>query len=90
VVAGVAWAQGRGISRVEVQVDGGEWQEAQLSPESEADIWRQWMLPVDVERGSHRITVRATDGTGRLQTQDRVDPYPDGASGWHSLQLMVS
>ena len=90
VVAGVAWAQGRGISKVEVQVDGGEWQEAQLSPESEADIWRQWMLPVDFERGSHRITVRATDGTGRLQTQDRVDPYPDGASGWHSLQLMVS
>jgi len=89
VVAGVAWAQGRGISKVEVQVDGGAWQEAQLSPESEADIWRQWMLPVELERGAHRITVRATDGTGQLQTQDRAEPFPDGASGWHSLQLLV-
>jgi DMSO/TMAO reductase YedYZ molybdopterin-dependent catalytic subunit len=89
-VAGVAWAQGRGIAKVEVQVDGGPWQEAQLSPETEADIWRQWMLPVDFERGAHRITVRATDGTGQLQTQDRASPFPDGASGWHSLQVLVS
>ena len=90
MVAGVAWAQGRGISKVEVQVDGGEWQEAQLSPETEADIWRQWMLPVDFEPGKHRITVRATDGTGQLQTRDRVAPYPEGASGWHSLQVLVT
>jgi DMSO/TMAO reductase YedYZ molybdopterin-dependent catalytic subunit len=89
-VAGVAWAQGRGIAKVEVQVDGGEWQEAQLSPETEAGIWRQWTLPVDFERGTHRITVRATDGTGMLQTQDRAAPYPDGASGWHTLQVLVS
>jgi DMSO/TMAO reductase YedYZ molybdopterin-dependent catalytic subunit len=89
-VAGVAWAQGRGIAKVEVQLDGGAWQEAQLSPETEADIWRQWMLPVDFERGMHRIAVRATDGTGQLQTQDRAAPYPDGASGWHSLTVLVS
>jgi hypothetical protein len=48
------------------------------------------MLPVDFERGMHRITVRATDGTGALQTQDRAAPYPDGASGWHSLTVLVS
>jgi DMSO/TMAO reductase YedYZ molybdopterin-dependent catalytic subunit len=89
-VAGVAWAQGRGIAKVEVQVDGGAWQQAQLSPEVDADIWRQWMLPVDFERGTHRITVRATDGAGQLQTQDRASPFPDGASGWHSLQVLVS
>jgi DMSO/TMAO reductase YedYZ molybdopterin-dependent catalytic subunit len=88
-VAGVAWAPGRGISRVEVQLDDGDWQEAQLSPPVGDGIWRQWLLPVDLAAGSHRVTVRATDGTGRLQTQDRADPAPDGASGWHSVRVQV-
>jgi len=56
----------------------------------DADLWRQWVLPHDFTTGSHRITVRATDGRGRLQTQDRASPFPDGASGWHSLQVRVS
>jgi len=89
-IAGVAWAQGRGISRVEVQVDGGEWQETQLSPEVDADIWRQWVLPYDFPRGPHRITARATDGQGRLQVEDQASPFPDGASGWHSIQVLIS
>jgi DMSO/TMAO reductase YedYZ molybdopterin-dependent catalytic subunit len=89
-IAGVAWAQGRGIARVEVQVDDGEWQEAQLSPQADADIWRQWFLPYDFLSGTHRITARATDGWGRLQTGERADPFPDGASGWHSVQVFVT
>ncbi|MGY1601246.1 molybdopterin-dependent oxidoreductase [Geodermatophilus sp. SYSU D00815] len=89
-IAGVAWAQGRGIDRVEVQVDDGEWQQAELSPQVDADVWRQWVLPFDFSVGRHRITVRATDGEGRLQTERRAEPFPDGASGWHSVQVFVT
>jgi DMSO/TMAO reductase YedYZ molybdopterin-dependent catalytic subunit len=89
-IAGVAWAQGRGISRVEVRVDGGDWQPAQLSPAVDDDIWRQWVLPFDFRPGSHLITVRATDGTGQLQTEQPADPAPDGASGWHAVRVLVN
>jgi hypothetical protein len=89
-IAGVAWAPGRGISRVEVRVDDGDWQEAQLSSPVEDDIWRQWVLPYDFRPGSHLLTVRATDGRGALQTGQRADPAPDGATGWHAVRVQVS
>jgi DMSO/TMAO reductase YedYZ molybdopterin-dependent catalytic subunit len=88
-IAGVAWAQDRGIGSVEVQVGDGPWMQAQLSPETEADLWRQWMLPFDFPAGTHAVTVRATSADGELQTQDRADPFPSGSSGWHSIQVIV-
>ncbi len=89
-IAGVAWAQGRGIERVEVQIDEEDWVEAQLSPADEADMWRQWVLPYDFRRGSHLIKVRATATDGEVQTDDRADPFPNGASGWHTLRVVTS
>src|SRR3712207_6010594 len=59
-IAGVAWAQTRGIARVEVKVDDADWVQARLSPEVDADLWRQWVLPFDFAPGQHQITVRAT------------------------------
>jgi DMSO/TMAO reductase YedYZ molybdopterin-dependent catalytic subunit len=89
-IAGVAWAQGRGIAKVEVKVDEEDWTEAQLSPEVDADIWRQWVLPYEFRRGSHLLTVRATASDGEVQTDDRADPFPSGASGWHSIRVLTS
>jgi DMSO/TMAO reductase YedYZ molybdopterin-dependent catalytic subunit len=89
-VAGVAWAQGRGIARVEVRVDGGAWRAAELSAEVDVDIWRQWRLPVDLPPGTHRITVRATGADGETQTERRADPFPDGATGWHSIEVTAT
>jgi hypothetical protein len=89
-VAGVAWAQTRGIARVEVQVDGGDWQEAQLSPQVDADLWRQWLLPVDFAPGQHQLTVRATDGSGTTQTADRATPFPSGSTGLHSIRVITT
>jgi DMSO/TMAO reductase YedYZ molybdopterin-dependent catalytic subunit len=86
-IAGVAWAQTRGIARVEVRIDDGDWTEAQLAPEVDADLWRQWVLPHDFTPGSHTLTVRATGADGEVQTDQRADPFPDGASGWHSIQV---
>jgi DMSO/TMAO reductase YedYZ molybdopterin-dependent catalytic subunit len=88
-IAGVAWAQTRGISRVEVRVDDGEWLEADLAPEVDADLWRQWVLPYAFTAGRHTVSVRATSADGEVQTDARADPYPAGASGWHTTQVLA-
>ncbi|SOD94497.1 DMSO/TMAO reductase YedYZ, molybdopterin-dependent catalytic subunit [Blastococcus haudaquaticus] len=88
-IAGVAWAQTRGIAKVEVRVDEEDWAEAELSPEVDADLWRQWVLPYDFPAGRHSITVRATGADGEVQTEDRAAPFPAGSSGWHSIQVVA-
>ncbi|MEV0440819.1 molybdopterin-dependent oxidoreductase [Streptomyces spectabilis] len=89
VIAGVAWAQHRGIDKVEVRVDDGPWRRADLAAEDTRDTWRQWSLPWEATSGSHTLTVRATDRTGTTQTQERTRTVPDGASGWHSVLVTV-
>lgn len=90
-VGGVAWAQaGGGIGKVEVKVDDGEWQEATLGPDGGTTYWRQWSWPWQATTGRHEVTARATDGHGELQSEQRVDPFPAGASGYHSVVVIVS
>ncbi len=89
-VAGVAWSQDRGITRVEVRVDGGDWAETDLAAEDNVDTWRQWVWQWDAEPGNHTLEVRATDATGYTQTSDRAAIAPDGATGWHSVNVSVT
>ncbi|MFD0597028.1 molybdopterin-dependent oxidoreductase [Catellatospora coxensis] len=90
-VAGVAWAQHRGISAVEVQVDDAPWQQARLLPVPSTDTWVQWTWDWPAATaGSHTLRVRAVDGTGALQTEQRADPFPNGASGWQSVLVTVA
>lgn len=89
VVAGTAWAQQRGIDRVEVRVDDGPWQEATLATEYSIDTWRMWSFTWDAEPGLHTLHVRATDGTGETQTGERRETVPDGATGWHNRTFRV-
>ena len=88
-IGGTAWAQQRGITAVEVQVDDGDWAPATLATEGTIDTWRQWSFLWDATPGSHQLTVRATDATGEVQTADRVDTVPDGATGQHSIVVTV-
>lgn len=88
-IAGVAWAPDRGITKVEVQVDDGAWEEAELGESLGINAWRQWYLPWEATAGSHQIRVRATDGTEETQTEVRTEPAPNGASGWHTIGLSV-
>lgn len=90
VVAGTAWAQRRGIDRVEVQVDDGPWNEATLAEEYSIDTWRMWSWTWDAEPGLHTLSVRATDSTGEVQTETRQPPIPTGATGWHNRTFRVS
>ncbi|MCY3576560.1 MAG: molybdopterin-dependent oxidoreductase [bacterium] len=86
-IAGVAWAPSRAIEKVEVQVDEEDWVEAELSRETTINSWRQWMVTWNATPGEHRVRVRATDGTGTTQTSEIRAPAPDGATGWHTIQV---
>lgn len=90
VVAGVAWAQHRGIKEVEVRVDGGDWRKAELSQEVNTDLWRQWKLEWDAPAGSHMLQVRAVDATGAVQVENRTPPFPSGSTGWQSVLITVT
>ncbi|QHC62115.1 molybdopterin-dependent oxidoreductase [Rathayibacter festucae] len=89
-VAGVAWAPHTGISKVEVQIDGGAWQSARLAEAVTADTWIQWVYEWDAIAGDHVVLVRATDSEGLVQTQDEAPPAPDGATGWHMRTVTVA
>ncbi len=89
-VAGVAWSQDRGIKAVEVRVDGGKWQEAELAAQDNIDTWRQWVWMWTPESGNHTVEVRATDDTGYTQTDKRVPIAPNGSTGWHSVNVTAS
>ena len=89
-IAGVAWAPDKGITKVEVLIDDGEWQEATLGESLGPDAWIQWLLPWTAVEGKHVIQVRATDGTGETQTSTPAPPAPNGASGWHRVGIEVT
>jgi DMSO/TMAO reductase YedYZ molybdopterin-dependent catalytic subunit len=89
-VGGIAWAGDRGIQKVELQVDGGDWVETALrTPPLSPLTWVQWRYDWPAEPGRHTLTVRATDGTGALQIEERSTPHPSGATGYHSLDVNV-
>jgi DMSO/TMAO reductase YedYZ molybdopterin-dependent catalytic subunit len=89
-VAGVAWAQHKGIEAVEARVDHGPWQEATLATVPGIDTWRQWVWEWDATSGTHLIEARATDKTGYTQTSVIAQVAPNGASGYPSTQVTVS
>lgn len=90
VIGGVAWAQTRGISGVEVKIDDNDWESAEMGEALNDDTWRQWAFrwtPSDTGRTS--ITTRAIDGNGEVQTEERAEPLPNGASGQHQIIVFV-
>jgi DMSO/TMAO reductase YedYZ molybdopterin-dependent catalytic subunit len=89
-VAGVAWAQHKGIDAVHVRVDGGPWQQARLAAVPDIDTWRQWVWEWDATPGRHTIEARATDATGYTQTALQEPPEPNGASGYPSVTVTVT
>jgi DMSO/TMAO reductase YedYZ molybdopterin-dependent catalytic subunit len=88
---GVAWAQPRGVKAVEVRIDDGPWQPAQLGASYTDDAWRLWSFNWQADQpGPHQIAVRATDNTGAVQTSEQADVIPDGATGWHTVSFEVT
>jgi DMSO/TMAO reductase YedYZ molybdopterin-dependent catalytic subunit len=88
-VAGVAWAQHKGIAAVEVRANGGPWQEARLAAVPDIDTWRQWVWEWQASPGNYLLEARATDATGYTQTAAQAQPAPNGATGYPSAQVTV-
>ena len=89
-IGGVAWAPGKGIAKVEVQIDNGEWQSCTVGGATSDETWVQWKLDWDAKPGKHTIRVRATDKTGYTQGAKQVAPEPNGAEGQHAVSVTVA
>jgi hypothetical protein len=89
-IAGTAYAVHRGISAVEVRVDGGHWIRAELGGVPSPDTWRKWAIELEVEAGDHTIEARATDGLGEVQTDEVADVAPNGASGYDTISITAN
>ncbi|WP_307459376.1 molybdopterin-dependent oxidoreductase [Pseudarthrobacter oxydans] len=86
---GVAWAQHIGIGRVELRVNRGAWQEAELAPGISRDTWYQWKLELPLTPGQYEVQVRATDLNGAAQVEERAPVVPNGATGFHTVRVDV-
>ena len=89
VVAGTAWAQHRGVTRVQVRVDDGPWQDTTLAEDGSIDSWRQWSWRWQADAGDHVLRVRAFDPNGPQSGQE-VDVVPNGAEGYDEVEVSVA
>jgi DMSO/TMAO reductase YedYZ molybdopterin-dependent catalytic subunit len=89
-IGGIAFAGERGIKRVEVSTDGQTWSDAQVRPPLGKHTWVLWTLAWNPKPGQYTLRVRATDGTGAVQTSQERGTFPDGATGYHSRRIRVT
>jgi hypothetical protein len=90
-ISGIAFAGIRGIQQVEISVNGGAtWQRAKLQPPLSDQTWVFWQWTWrPTALGIYSVVARATDGTGALQTQEKRSTVPNGATGWHEINIVV-
>jgi len=91
LLTGIAFAGARGISRVEVSLDGGNhWVPCQLATPTQRHVWSLWRyIWRHPSSGKYQLMVRTVDGEGKMQTARRTDSSPNGASGYHTLEIEV-
>jgi DMSO/TMAO reductase YedYZ molybdopterin-dependent catalytic subunit len=89
-IGGIAYAGARGISKVEIKIDDGAWEETELrDPPLSSLTWVQWRYNWQASPGKHLVSVRAYDGAGKLQQSTETPPYPDGATGINTKNAVV-
>jgi len=91
VITGYAIGGKSGISKVEISIDGNEWQEVEIfSNPMPSQMWAFWKFVWrNPSKGDHAVKVRATDGGGNLQTSLERPEWPEGATGYHSIDVTV-
>lgn len=89
LIAGVAWAPPTGVGGVEVSIDGGPWQQAEIAREVAPTVWRQWRCPASLEPGEHVLRVR-TAGRAAQQPDVPAPPFPHGSGGYHTIRVSVA
>jgi DMSO/TMAO reductase YedYZ molybdopterin-dependent catalytic subunit len=85
-VGGIAYSGGRGVSKVEIRVDDGPWEEAQLRKPLSETTWVLWRYEWPYQEGNHTFSVRCYDGDGTRQIMEKTDIRPDGVTGIHSVK----
>lgn len=86
-VSGVAWAPPDGVASVQVSVDRGPWQPADLARELSATAWRRWRAVVALGAGPHELRARAIPRNGTAQSERVTAPFPIGAGGLHHVRV---
>jgi hypothetical protein len=91
-ISGIAYAGTRGIQRVEISTDAENiWHDATLTPSLSPDTWVLWSYSWSpAAPGAYTLTVRATDGTGTLQTATPQSTVPNGATGYHTVPITLT
>jgi DMSO/TMAO reductase YedYZ molybdopterin-dependent catalytic subunit len=89
-VGGIAFAGSEGISKVEIAVDGGPWQAADLKDPISPLTWRFWRWNWKADKGSHELRVRTFNNKGEQQIEEIAGLHPSGASGFHSKRINIS
>ena len=90
MVAGVAWAQHRGIRRVEVQVDDGPWHDCRIAADPTIDSWRQWVYAWHATAGHPHAPGPGHGRHGSHSDRSGRRRLPNGATGYDSIQVTVS
>jgi DMSO/TMAO reductase YedYZ molybdopterin-dependent catalytic subunit len=89
MAGGIAFAGARGISKVELSLDGGDWQAAELKEPLTPLTWRLWRFQWPKSQTQKQLRVRAVDGDGAAQIQVEAPLHPDGASGYDEFNLSL-
>ena len=91
-IAGIAFAGSRGVTKVELSFDGARtWQAATLEAAAGPLTWRRWSVRwTPPGAGSHTLQARATDGRGDTETPVQRQPFPNGATGYHTITVNVT
>ncbi len=89
-VAGVAWAQTKGVASVQVRIDRGPWQQARLAAAPGTDTWVQWVYEWEAQPGNHTLECRLVDASGNVQVEQRNGIRPNGSTGLDSKNVTVS
>ncbi len=89
LVGGIAFSGARGIQSVDLRVDEGEWSTVDLNRALSPLTWVLWRTSLELPPGKHKITVRAVNGKGEVQTERRSGTHPNGATGHHSKSITI-
>jgi DMSO/TMAO reductase YedYZ molybdopterin-dependent catalytic subunit len=89
-IGGIAFAGARGIQKIELRIDEGDWEPALIKDPLSSLTWVLWRARLSISAGRHAIAVRTTDGTGEIQTARESSTYPDGATGYHQMTVNIS
>ena len=88
-IGGIAFAGDRGVDRVELRIDDGEWAQAELDRALSKLTWVLWRISLEIPPGEHQIWVRAIDGAGEAQLEQVRSTHPDGATGYHARTVEI-